>query len=288
MKLIRPKTPRKLLTRPKTPYYKHKNYINRLNQLVEETARRKLVQLDTDKTQWTWYTGQNLGFLQQQQAAQLKPSQEKDENLEKGYDTELMETESEESESNCSEKSLMESVEEEGEGEEIGALSRKRNSNHAIKSFVKRAKVNFDVADQESEEKICSVPSRGNDPFGISLDLDRAVGTLTDLYNSLSARETIEQEEIKKCRVFKFKNVNLPKLSDEPMKPFDGEEMMHIAEESDPLCKISTSERLGPRFKSRIVREHQKQHISLVPDLRDLRPTVRKSHWLGYHTSVFR
>jgi len=260
MKLSRPKTPRRILSRPKSPYFKHKNYIDRINKLVEETARRKHIELDSDKTQWTWYTGQNLGFLQQ------ADEKEHDEDVEMDSDDEVE----------------MDSVLDGGceANKDSEVMSLKSSSHHAIESFLEKAKVQFqNSSDQLSKEKLPRMP-RTTDPFSISLELDSAVGTITDLYNSVSARQVKAQHEMKGYKPFKFKSMYLPNLTDQNNEP-----TMNFEDEIDP---IEINERLGPHFKSTVVRKHQQQHSCLVPDLRDFRPTIRKSHWLGHHTSVFR
>ncbi|XP_039253700.1 uncharacterized protein LOC120330821 [Styela clava] len=62
----------------------------------------------------------------------------------------------------------------------------------------------------------------------------------------------------------------------------------------DPLYKTLSysgdriADRLGVRYKTVAMKRYHGIHPETVPDLRDLRPPVRKCKWLGYHTSMFR
>lgn len=48
------------------------------------------------------------------------------------------------------------------------------------------------------------------------------------------------------------------------------------------------ADRLGVRFKTVASKRYHGVHPETIPDLRDFRPPLRKSDFLGYHTSVFR
>lgn len=278
-KLQRPRTPRRKHVRPKSPCMKHRNYTNRLNQIVEDTARPKQIALDSKKAEWGWYTGQHLDFLQG-----VEPVV--------GATSVAIETDDVQSVSSHTYDNQLRSEENDGSDQENDIDTEERMD--SCEGHCKRnAKIRFDMQSTVSSTSIPTSPKQNiHDPFSISLDLERAVGTCADLLKSVSVRRAMPPKtNCKSCCEKLIQNARISKRQNDStlaerygLHLGKGGAKSNSAENYNERMK----ERLGPRFKTIIMKQHHQQHDASVPDLRDFRPTFRKSHWLGYHTSVFR